>query len=53
MRSYDRTRPQLAISYARSGGGRDLTFEIELGGFPFNMRDRETGSLWKSEVWQR
>lgn len=37
---------QLAIPYVRFAAGRDLTFEIEPGGFPFNMRDRKTGTLW-------
>ena len=39
---------QLAIPYDRQVGDRTLSFDIETstGGFPFNMRDRETGSLW-------
>ena len=38
---------QLAIPYARYADNRQLTFDIDDdSGFPFNMRDRETGSLW-------
>ena len=38
---------RLAIPYVRHAGGRTLTFDIQAeDGFPFNMVDRETGSLW-------
>ncbi len=37
----------LAIPYARQVNGQSLTFDIEpSSGFPFNLRDRETGTLW-------
>ena len=39
---------QLAIPYDRRVDDRTLSLDIETstGGFPFDMRDRETGSLW-------
>ena len=37
----------LAIPYARYANGQTLSFDLELSsGFPFNLRDRETGTLW-------
>jgi hypothetical protein len=37
---------QLAIPYTRQAGDQLLTFDHKPGGFPFNMRDLETGSTW-------
>ena len=36
----------LAIPYASQVNGSTLNFEIEHDGFPFSLRDVETGSLW-------
>ena len=37
---------RMAIPFARRAGEQSLTFKIVNKGFPFSMRDRETGTLW-------
>jgi hypothetical protein len=38
---------QMALAFDRRRGGETLTFEIaDRGGFPFRLRDVETGSRW-------
>jgi len=37
---------QLAVPYARQVDDQILTFELAQGGFPFQLRDQETGSTW-------
>jgi hypothetical protein len=37
----------MALPFEREGEGRVLTFDlVGAQGFPFNLRDRETGSTW-------
>ena len=39
----------LAIPYAREVNGRTLTFDIDMDvGFPFGMKDQETGTVWNA-----
>jgi hypothetical protein len=38
----------LALPYARQVDGQTLTFEATEGGFPFNLKDIETGTLWNA-----
>jgi hypothetical protein len=38
---------EMALAFDRRTGGETLTFEIaDRGGFPFRLRDLETGSRW-------
>ena len=37
---------EMAIAFDRRAGGETLTFEVVGGGFPFRLRDVETGSEW-------
>jgi len=38
---------QMALAFDRRSGGETLTFEVaETTGFPFHIRDIETGSRW-------
>jgi hypothetical protein len=37
----------MALAFDRTVDGRTLTLEVlEATGFPFRLRDRETGSIW-------
>ena len=38
----------LALPYAREVDGQTLTFEAAEGGFPFNLQDIETGTVWNA-----
>jgi hypothetical protein len=43
---YDR-EAEMAVAFDRRAGGETLTFQIaDPGGFPFRLRDAETGSDW-------
>jgi hypothetical protein len=38
---------EMALAFDRRAGGETLTFELDGdGGFPFRLRDVETGSVW-------
>ena len=43
--AFDRAS-QLAVPFARQLDEQVLTFELVQGGFPFQLRDQETGSTW-------
>lgn len=43
--AYDRDS-QMAVPFARQVADQILTFQLREGGFPFQLRDLETGSIW-------